>query len=167
MIVSSSPTSSSFDDDAQILRVITIYHGVGWGDGGGNFSQKPSLLRVVEIDNVGELKQKKETKRFRKHDLEISTHCYPDREAVMQGELERTKKPNDRQSVKDQTRHRHRQTRSDARVHNVKTTKGQERQDKGLPQTFLGLKVSDLGWHCQLDSHLQSCCFVNIISLEV
>ena len=39
---------------------------------------------------------KKGSSRFRKHDPEISTHCYPDaqtdREAVMQGELERTKK---------------------------------------------------------------------------
>ena len=141
MIILSSSPSSSYDDDRVIITIIISGGGCrgrkhAWKLGVLVISlfldrtQKPYLLSVVEI--VGELKPKgwgnqkaEETKRFRKHDPEISTHCYPDaqtdREAVMQREWERTKKPNDRQSVKDQSRHS--QTRSDARASNVKTTK--------------------------------------------
>ena len=110
MILSSSPSSSD-DDDRVIITIIISGGGCrgrkhAWKLGVLVISlfldrtQKPYLLSVVEI--VGELKPKgwgnqkaEETKRFRKHDPEISTHCYPDaqtdREAVMQREWERTK----------------------------------------------------------------------------
>ena len=90
-----------------------------------------------------------------------------DREAVMQGELERTKKPNDRQSVKDQARQSvHRQTGLGDQTNQkwctsklqCERTKGQERQDKDFPQTLLGLKMSYLGW--QVYIFLQLICFI-------